>query len=48
MKDKLTKSYSKELIDAIYFEFYTKNIYLQAQLNISIATSTKSLKLLVK
>lgn len=48
IKQKLPKIYSKELIDSIYYEFYTKNIYFQQQLEISRATATKYLKLLVK
>lgn len=48
MKEKLPKIYRKELVDLIYCEFYTKNIYFQQQLNLSRATSTKYLKLLVK
>jgi len=45
---KLPKIYRKELVDAIYFEFYTKNIYFQKYLDISRATATTYLKLLVK
>jgi Fic family protein len=48
MKEKLPKIYRKELVDLIYYEFYTKNIYFQQQLNLSRATATKYLKLLVK
>ena len=48
LKEKLPKIYSKELVDSIYYEFYTKNIYFQQQLKLSRATSTKYLKLLVK
>ncbi|MDC7249179.1 MAG: Fic family protein, partial [Sphaerochaetaceae bacterium] len=48
LKEKLPKIYSKELVESIYYEFYTKNIYFQKQLNLSRATATKYLKLLVK
>ncbi len=48
MKEKLPKIYSKELVDLIYYEFYTKNIYFQQQLKLSRATATKYLKLLVQ
>ncbi len=45
---KLPKIYSKELVDLIYYEFYTKNIYFQQQLKLSRATATKYLKSLVQ
>jgi len=48
MNEKLPKIYSKQIVDAIYFEFYTKNIYFMQYLNISRSTATKYLKLLVK
>lgn len=48
MKEKLPKIYSKELVNLIYFEFYTKNIYFQQQLKLSRTTATKYLKLLVQ
>lgn len=48
MKEQLPKIYSKELVDLIYFEFYTKNIYFQQQLDLSRTTATKYLKLLVQ
>lgn len=48
MKQKLPKIYSKELVDLIYYEFYTKNIYFQKQLKLSRSTATKYLKLLVQ
>ena len=48
LKEKLPKIYSKELVDLIYYEFYTKNIYFQQQLKLSRATATKYLKLLVQ
>ena len=48
IKEKLPKIYSKELVALIYYEFYTKNIYFRQQLELSRATATKYLKLLVK
>jgi Fic family protein len=48
MSNKLPKIYRKEIVDSIYFEFYTKNVYFQKYLNLSRTTSTTYLKLLVK
>lgn len=44
LKEKLPKIYSKELVELLYYEFYTKNSYLQTTLNISRNTATKYLK----
>jgi predicted transcriptional regulator len=46
IKQHLPKIYSKELVEAIYYEFYTKNEYFANELNISRNTATKYLKLL--
>jgi Fic family protein len=48
MSQKLPKIYRKEIVDSIYIEFYTKNIYFREFLQISRATATTYLKLLVK
>jgi Fic family protein len=44
IKQHLPKIYSKELVEAIYYEFYTKNEYFANELNISRNTATKYLK----
>ena len=46
MKEKLPKIYSKELVEFLYYEFYTKNEFLRTELDISRNTATKYLKLL--
>ena len=44
LKDKLPKIYSKDLLELLFFEFYTKNEYIRAKLNISRQTATSYLK----
>lgn len=48
MVEKLPKIYSKELLDLIYFEFYTKNEFIQKGLGVTRTTATKYLKELEK
>lgn len=48
LKEKLPKIYSKELVELLYYEFYTKNSFLQDTLGISRNTATKYLKELEK
>lgn len=51
MKNELrerTKIYSRELLDAIFFEFYTKIPYIQSQLGVSSKTAQKYLDNLVQ
>jgi len=48
MRKKIPKIYSKEMVDSIYFEFYTKNVFFQEYLGISRNTATTYLKRLVK
>lgn len=48
IKKKLPKIYSRELVEAIYYEFYTKNEYFAKELNISRNTATTYLKALEK
>ena len=46
MKDELrqkTKIYSKELLEALFFEFYTKASYIKEQLNVSERTALRYL-----
>ena len=43
-----TKIYSKELLDALFFEFYTKIPYIQKQLGVSDKTAQKYLDSLVE
>lgn len=40
---KLPKIYSKELIDYLFYDFYTKNEYVRERLNISRNTASKYL-----
>lgn len=47
LRDK-TKIYSKELLDALFFEFYTKIPYIQEQLGVSDKTAQKYLDSLVE
>lgn len=47
LKEK-TNFYSKELLESLFFEFYTKIPYLQRELNISDKTAQKYLDTLVK
>ena len=44
LKDKLPKIYSKDLLELLFFEFYTKNEYIRTKLNISRQTATSYLK----
>ncbi len=44
VKAELPKIYSKELIELLYYEFYTKNVYLCEELSISRNTADKYLK----
>lgn len=46
MKERLPKIYSKELVEYLYYEFYTKNEYLRNEFKISRSTANKYLKLL--
>ena len=43
-----TKIYSKELLEALFFEFYTKIPYIQEQLGVSDKTAQKYLDNLVE
>ncbi len=43
-----TKIYSKELLEALFFEFYTKIPYIQKQLDVSDKTAQKYLDILVE
>ncbi len=47
LRDK-TKLYSKELLEALFFEFYTKIPYIQEQLGVSDKTAQKYLDTLVE
>ena len=40
LKNKLPKIYSKDLLELLFFEFYTKNEYIRNKLNISRQTAT--------
>ena len=44
IKQHLPKIYSRSLVEAIYYEFYTKNEYFSNELNISRNTATTYLK----
>lgn len=46
IKDRLPKLYSKELIDQLFFEFYTKTSHLQKALTVSRKTASGYLTLL--
>lgn len=46
MKKQLPKIYTKELVEFLFYEFYTKNEFLRNELNVSRNTATKYLKLL--
>lgn len=46
MKERLPKIYSKDLVEYLYYEFYTKNEYFRESLGISRGTAIKYLKLL--
>lgn len=43
-----TKFYSKELLETLFFDFYTKIPYIEKQLNVSDKTAQKYLDILVK
>lgn len=43
MMDKLPKIYSRELVDLIFYESYTKIPYIEAGLGVSRKTATKYL-----
>ncbi len=40
IKEKLPKIYSKELIEVLFYEFYTKIVYVQEKLNVSRRTAS--------
>lgn len=42
-----TKIYSKELLEVLFFEFYTKIPYIKEILNVSVKTAKKYLDQLV-
>ncbi|AQY50789.1 filamentation induced by camp protein fic [Listeria weihenstephanensis FSL R9-0317] len=44
LREKLPKIYSKELVEALFFEFYTKTIYMERDLRISRRTAVTYLK----
>ena len=44
LKDKLPKIYSKDLLELLFFEFYTKNEYIRTKFNIFRQTATSYLK----
>ena len=48
IKDKLPKIYSKELIDLLFYEFYTKTVYIEKGLSISRKTAVNYLNALEK
>lgn len=48
IKKELPKIYSRELVEAIYYEFYTKNEYFAKELSVSRNTATTYLKSLEK
>lgn len=48
IKQKLPKIYSKELIDLLFFEFYTKTVYIQEGLSVSRKTAVNYLTALEK
>ncbi len=48
IKQKFPKIYSKELIDLLFFEFYTKTIYIQEGLSVSRKTAVNYLTALEK
>lgn len=48
MKEKCPKIYSKELVEYLYYEFYTKNEYFRNEFNITRNTANKYLKELVE
>lgn len=48
IKERLPKIYSKDLIDLLFFEFYTKTIFIEKGLNVSRNTAVSYLKALEK
>ncbi len=48
IQDKLPKIYSKELIDILFYEFYTKTVYIEEGLSVSRKTAVNYLKALEK
>lgn len=46
MKEKCPKIYSKELVEFLFFDFYTKNEYIRKKFGLSRPTATKYLKTL--
>lgn len=46
IKDKLNKIYSKELVEYLFYDFYTRNEYLCSNLHITRNTASKYLNLL--
>ena len=48
MKEKCPSIYSEELVNYLFYDFYTKNEYFRDALHISRNTATKYLNLLVE
>lgn len=48
IKQRLPKIYSKELVDLLFFELYTKRVYIEKGLGVSRITATSYLKSLEK
>lgn len=48
IKEKLPKIYSKELIDLLFYEFYTKIVYIEKGLSVTRKTAVSYLSLLEK
>ena len=48
IKEKLPKMYSKELIDLLFYEFYTKIIYIENALSVTRKTAVNYLSSLEK
>ena len=48
IKERLPKIYSKELIDLLFFEFYTKTIYIEKGLSVTRKTAASYLTALEK
>jgi Fic family protein len=48
IKEKLPKIYSKELIDLLFYEFYTKTVYIEKGLSVSRKTAVNYLNTLEK
>jgi hypothetical protein len=48
IKDKLPKIYSKELIDLLFYEFYTKIVYIEHGLSVTRKTAANYLSSLEK